>query len=403
MSVDPRFKNGPLSDLRVLELGTLLAGPFCGQLMGDMGAEVIKIEPPNQGDPMRTWGRQKPGEPSLWWPVVARNKKAITLDMRQAEGQNILKELVKKADFVLENFRPGTMEKWGCGYEQLAAINPRIIMIRVSGFGQTGPYSRQAGFGAIGEAMGGLRYVVGDPSTPPSRMGISIGDELAAVHAALGALSALHYREKTGRGQVVDSAIYEAVLNMMESLVTEYHKTGYIRERTGAILPNVAPSNVYPTSDGLALIAANQDTVFARLCEAMGKPEWPHDPRYVNHQARGSNQKELDDKIGDWTRTLTTKAVLDLMEKHGVPAGQIYRAPEMLDDPHFHARNAIVTTQHPHFGELKMQNVAPKLSETPGAIRTAAPELGQHNEDVYRGLLGYTDGRIAELKAAKVI
>ncbi len=402
-AADPNFKNGPLADLRVLELGTLLAGPFCGQILGDMGAEIIKIEPPNQGDPMRAWGRQKAGEPSLWWPVVGRNKKAITLDMRQAEGQNLLKELVKKADFVLENFRPGTMEKWGCGYEDLAKINPRIIMIRVSGFGQTGPYSHQAGFGAIGEAMGGLRYVVGDPSTPPSRMGISIGDELAAVHAAIGALSALHYREKTGRGQVVDSAIYEAVLNMMESLVTEYDKTGYIRERTGAILPNVAPSNVYPTNDGLVLIAANQDTVFARLCEAMGKPEMAKDTRYINHQARGANQKELDEKVGAWTSTLTTKDVLKLMDSYGVPAGQIYRAPEMLEDPHFKAREAIVTTKHPYFGDLKMQNVAPKLSQTPGSIRAPAPELGQHNDEIYGGLLGLDAARLTALRAAKVI
>ena len=226
MSVDPNFKRGPLSDLRVLELGTLLAGPFCGQLLGDMGAEVIKIEPPGQGDPLRVWGRQKAGEPSLWWPVVARNKKAITIDMRQEQGQSLFKELVAKADFVLENFRPGTMEKWNCGYEELSKINPRLIMIRVSGYGQSGPYSHRAGFGAIGEAMGGLRYVCGDPSTPPSRMGISIGDELAATFACLGALGALHYREKTGRGQVVDSALYEAVLAMMESLITEYDKTG---------------------------------------------------------------------------------------------------------------------------------------------------------------------------------
>ncbi|MEZ5475580.1 MAG: CaiB/BaiF CoA-transferase family protein [Steroidobacteraceae bacterium] len=403
MSADRNFKNGPLSDLRVLELGTLLAGPFCGQLLGDMGAEVIKIEPPNQGDPMRTWGRQKQGEPSLWWPVVARNKKAITLNMRVEEGQNLLKDLVKKADFVLENFRPGTMEKWGCGYDVLAKINPGLIMIRVSGFGQTGPYSRQAGFGAIGEAMGGLRYVVGDPSTPPSRMGISIGDELAAVHAALGALSALHYREKTGRGQIVDSAIYEAVLNMMESLITEYDKTNYIRERTGAILPNVAPSNVYPTKDGLVLIAANQDTVFGRLCEAMGQPDMAHDARYNNHQARGANQVELDDKVGQWTKTLTTKEVLAAMDKAGVPAGLIYRAPDMLDDPHFKAREAIVTTDHPHFGKLKMQNVAPKLSATPGGIRAPSPELGQHNAEIYGKLLGLSASRLAELAAAKVI
>lgn len=404
MAADPKFKNGPLSDLRVIEMGTLIAGPFCGQLLGDLGAEVIKIEPPGQGDPMRTWGRQAAGEPSLWWPVVGRNKKAITLDMRQAEGQSILKDLVKKSDFLLENFRPGTMEKWGCGWNELSAINPRLIMIRVSGYGQTGPYSHRAGFGAIGEAMGGLRYVVGDPSTPPSRMGISIGDELAAIHACVGALAALNYREKTGKGQVVDSALYEAVLNFMESLVTEYSKTGYIRERTGAILPNVAPSNVYKTSDNLVLIAANQDTVFGRLCEAMGKPEWSKDPRFINHQARGSNQALLDGLINEWSSKLTTARVLELMDQAGVPAGQIYRAPEMLSDPHFQARQAIVTTQHPQFGELPMQNVVPKLSETPGSIRSAAPvELGQHNSEVYGQVLGYNAARMAELRAAKVI
>jgi formyl-CoA transferase len=373
-------------------------------LLGDLGAEIIKIEPPGQGDPLRSWGRQKAGEPSLWWPVVARNKRVITLDMRQAEGQSILKDLVAKSDFLLENFRPGTMEKWGCGWPELSAINPRLIMIRVSGYGQTGPYAHRAGFGAIGEAMGGLRYVVGDPSTPPSRMGISIGDELAAVHACIGGLAALNYRERTGRGQVVDSALYEAVLNMMESLITEYVKSGYIRERTGAILPNVAPSNVYRTSDNLVLIAANQDTVFGRLCDAMGKPEWHKDPRFVNHQARGTNQVLLDGLINDWSSKLTTARVLELMDKYGVPAGQIYRAPEMLADPHFQARQAIVTTQHPQFGDLQMQNVCPKLSETPGSIRTAAPtELGQHNDEVYSSVLGFDAARLSALRAAKVI
>ena len=400
---DETFNNGPLSDLRVIEMGTLLAGPFCGQILGDMGAEVIKVEPPDQGDPMRVWGRQKQGDPSLWWPVVARNKKAITLDLRQSEGQQVLRELVAKADFLLENFRPGTLEKWGLGWSELSAINPRLIMIRVSGFGQTGPYSRQAGFGAIGEAMGGLRYVVGDPSTPPSRMGISIGDSLAATFAAVGALSALHYREKSGRGQVVDSAIYEAILNMMESLVTEYDQTGFIRERTGAILPNVAPSNVYPTADGMVLIAANQDTVFGRLCDAMERPDLPASARYSSHQARGAHQKELDDLIGAWTCKLGTGRVLELMAKHGVPAGQIYRAPEMLEDPHFVARDAIVTVDHPQFGKLRMQNVAPRLSETPGGVRSPSPALGQHNEDVYLRLLGMPRDRYQRLAEMKVI
>ena len=403
MTSPPSKQSGPLAGLRVIELGTLLAGPFCGQLLGDFGAEVIKVEPPGQGDPMRVWGREKANGKSLWWPVVGRNKKAITLDLRQAEGQQILKDLVKKSDFVLENFRPGTMEKWGLGWEQLSALNPRLIMIRVSGYGQTGPYSKQAGFGAIGEAMGGLRYVVGDPTTPPSRMGISIGDSLAATFACIGALAALHHREKTGRGQVVDSAIYEAVLNMMESLITEYDKVGFIRERTGAILPNVAPSNVYKTRDNLVLIAANQDTVFSRLAEAMGQPGLSTDPRYATHGARGAHQVELDALVEKWTMTLTTREVLDLMDKFGVPAGLIYRAPDMLDDPHFKSRDAIVSVPHPDFGELRMQNVAPKLSETPGSIRSPSPALGQHNDEIYQQLLGFAQDQYEKLKARKVV
>jgi formyl-CoA transferase len=399
-----KFATGALSDLRVLELGTLLAGPFCGQLLGDMGAEVIKIEPPKQGDPMRVWGRQSGYDgPSLWWPVISRNKKSITLDLRQSEGQEILRELVGKTDFLLENFRPGTMEKWGLGYEDLRAINPRVIMIRVSGYGQTGPYAHRAGFGAIGEAMGGMRYVVGDASTPPSRMGISIGDSLAATFACVGALSALHFREKTGRGQVVDSAIYEAVLNMMESLITEFDKTGFIRERTGAILPNIAPSNVYPTLDSLVLIAANQDTVFRRLCDAMGRPELAKEAAYVDHQSRGRHQAQLDNLISKWTSEKSSSEVLRLMDEHGVPAGLIYRAPDMLADPHFAARRAIVTVNHPQFGELKMQNVAPRLSETPGSIRSIAPRLGEHNDEVYTKLLGMTPDRYDALRQRSVI
>jgi formyl-CoA transferase len=397
------FERGPLGDLRVLELGTLLAGPYCGQLLGDLGAEVIKIEPPGQGDPMRVWGRQKAGDPSLWWPVIARNKKAITLDLRQAEGQALLLELAAKADFLLENFRPGTLEKWNLGWDRLHAANPRLIMIRVSGYGQTGPYAGRAGFGAIGEAMGGLRYVVGDPGSPPARVGISIGDSLAAIFACVGALAALHHRDRTGQGQVVDSAIYEAVLGMMESLITEFDQTGFIRERTGAILPNVAPSNVYPTRDGLVLIAANQDTVFRRLCEAMRQPELAADARYVNHQARGAHQQELDELIGRWTAGQTTAEVLDLMDRSGVPAGQIYRAPEMLADPHFAAREAIVDVPHPQFGRIRMQNVVPKLSATPGGVRAPSPALGEHNDAIYLELLGLPRERYESLKAARVI
>ena len=395
---------GPLAGLRLIEMGTLLAGPFCGQLMGDFGAEVIKIEPPGQGDPMREWGREKAHGMSLWWPVVARNKKSVTLNLREAEGQAIARGLIAKADFLLENFRPGTLERWNLSYAELQKINPRLIMIRVSGFGQTGPYAKRAGFGAVGEAMGGLRYVCGDPTTPPSRMGISIGDSLAATFACVGALSALYYRERTGQGQVVDSAIYEAVLNMMESLVTEYDKTGYIRERTGAILPNVAPSNVYPTRDGgMILIAANQDTVFGRLAEAMGKPELSRDERYATHTARGARQKELDDLISDWTLTIDADPLEKLMEDFGIPSGKIYRTPEMLEDAHFRAREAIVKTMHPKFGELRMQNVAPKLSATPGSIHSPAPDLGQHSDEIYRSLLNFEPSRIADLRTRGII
>jgi formyl-CoA transferase len=398
------FSQGPLADLRLIEVGTLIAGPFCGQIMGDLGAQVIKVEAPGIGDPMRAWGRKKAGGHSLWWPVIARNKMSITLDLRQPEGQELFRELVGKTDFLVENFRPGTLEKWGCGYAELSQLNSRLIMIRVSGYGQTGPYASQAGFGAIGEAMGGLRYVVGDPSTPPSRVGISIGDSLAATFAALGALSALHYRHVSGRGQMVDSAIYEAVLNMMESLIPEYDQVGYIRERAGAILPQIAPSNVYPTKDGsLVVIGANQDTVFRRFAEAMGEPTLATQPEYLTHKDRGAHQQELDEHIFRWTRTLTRDELLGKMRDFAVPAGLIYRAPEMLADPHFKARESIVSVPHPDFGELKMQNVAPKLSETPGRVRTPSPTLGQHNDEVYLKLLGLTPARYQDLQRRKII
>ncbi|MEO8223414.1 MAG: CaiB/BaiF CoA-transferase family protein [Gammaproteobacteria bacterium] len=404
MANEQATSSGPLAGLRLIEMGTLLAGPFCGQLMGDFGAEVIKVEPPGQGDPMRVWGREKAHGMSLWWPVVARNKKSVTLNLREAEGQAIARDLIAKADFLLENFRPGTLERWNLSYAELQKINPRLIMIRVSGFGQTGPYAKRAGFGAVGEAMGGLRYVCGDPATPPSRMGISIGDSLAATFACVGALSALYYRERTGQGQMVDSAIYEAVLNMMESLVTEYDKTGYVRERTGAILPNVAPSNVYPTRDGgMILIAANQDTVFGRLAEAMGRPELSRDERYATHTARGARQKELDDLIADWTRTIDAAPLEQLMDKFGIPSGKIYRTPEMLEDAHFQAREAIVKTMHPALGELRMQNVAPKLSRTPGGIRSPAPDLGQHTDEIYGSLLNFDAARLGDLRARGII
>lgn len=403
-SKDAPPRQGPLTDLRVIEMGQLLAGPFCGQLLADFGAEVIKCEAPVTGDPMREWGREKPHGKSLWWPVVARNKKSITLNLRTPEGQEVVRELVKTSDILIENFRPGTMERWNLSYEELSAINPRLVMVRVTGFGQTGPYAKRAGFGAIGEAMGGLRYIVGDPSTPPSRVGISIGDELAAIHAALGAMMAIHARERTGKGQVVDSAIYEAVLNMMESLITEYHSANYIRERTGAVLPNIAPSNVYPTADDkLMLIAANQDNVFRRLAAAMGRPELAEDPAFATHTARGERQAELDEMVAAWTRTVNLADLEKILEDAGVPAGLIYTAPDMMADRHFQARETIVEVPHTVFGSLKMQNVAPRLSDTPGAVRHAGPDVGEHNDEVFSEVLGLSADTQADYRARGII
>ena len=312
-------------------------------------------------------------------------------------------ELVAQADVLLENFRPGTMEKWGLGYDVLSKINPRLIMARVSGYGQTGPYAKRAGYASVGEAMGGLRYVMGNPDQVPSRAGISLGDTLAATYACLGIMAALHSRSVSGRGQVVDSAIYEAVFAMMESLVTEYHGGGYIRERTGAILPKVAPSNIYPTAEGMVIIGANQDTVFGRLAKAMGHPEWSSDPKYATHNARGEHQEELDNLIAAWTQTKSSEEVLRICDEYGVPSGNLYRAPEMLEDPHFAARDAIVDVPYPEIGHLKMQNVFPKFSDTPGSVRWAGPDLGAHNEEVYKEKLGISDEKYdALLKAGHI-
>jgi formyl-CoA transferase len=394
----------PLSDLRVVELGQLLAGPFCGQLLGDFGAEVIKIEDPGRGDPMREWGREKPHGKSLWWPVVARNKLSATCDLRSPEGQALLRRLLARADVLVENFRPGTLERWGLSPESLWEVNPGLVITRVTGYGQTGPYAPRAGFGAIGEAMGGIRYVMGDPGSPPVRAGISLGDALAATFACLGTMVALHHRQRSGRGQVVDSAIYEAVLAMMESLIPEWAVAGYQRERTGAVLPNVSPSNVYPTGDGdLVLIAANQDSVFGRLADVMGQPGLAADPRFATHSARGAAMTELDHLIAAWTSTLPADDLLARLHEGGVPAGRIFRAADMLADPHFAARQAIITVPHPDFGDLPMHNVAPKLSATPGSVRTAGPALGEHSDQVWGGLVGLGPGDLAGLRAAGVI
>ncbi len=393
--------NGALKGLRVVEMGQLIAGPFCGQLLGDMGAEVIKVEPPGAGDPMRVWGN---GSDKVNWEVVARNKKSVSANLRVQEGQALVRKLIATADILVENFKPGTLEKWGLAPETLHAENPGLIIARMSGYGQTGPYSDRAGFGGIGEAMGGWRYIVGEPDRPPSRMGISIGDTLTATYGCMGILAALHVRSQTGKGQVIDVALYESVLQVMESIVPEYDRSGIIRERSGSFLPGIAPSNVYRCSDGEYMIGGNNDAIFKRLCTAMGQPDLAENDRYATHLARGHNQIELDALINDWSQTLTIAEVDKLMIAHSVPGGRIYRAPEMLADPHFAAREAIVEVETERFGRLKMQNAFPKFSATPSSIRSPAPSVvGQHNEDIFGSMLGISEADLSQMRTAGVI
>ena len=391
---------GPLSDIRVVELGQLIAGPFCAQLFGDLGATVVKIEPPKTGDPMRQWGA---GDPPVWWEVIARNKRSVAADLRTPDGQEIARRLIAGADVLVENFRPGTLEKWHLDPADLCAANPRLIVVRVSGYGQTGPYARRAGFGGIGEAMGGWRALVGTPDRPPSRLGVSIGDSLAGTYGCLGALAALHEREKSGRGQIVDVSLFESVLQVMEGLIPEYVAAGHVRARSGSILKGIAPSNVYPCSDGELLIAANQDAIFRRLAAAMGTPELADDARFATHNARGRHQELLDTLIADWTRGQSVAAVEALMEQHAVPAGRMLGARDMLADPHFAAREAIVSVETARHGDLPMQGVFPRLTRTPGGIRRPAPaEVGADTEAELRDA-GYDEATIADLKRRGIV
>ena len=394
-------KTGPLTDIRVLELGQLIAGPFCGQLLADMGADVIKIEPPGTGDPLRVWGRD--GFP-MWWAVTARGKRTITANLREDAGREIVRKLALEADILIENFRPGTMERWGLGWDDLSAINPGLIMVRVSGYGQTGPYAKRPGYASVGEAMGGLRYVMGEADRKPSRAGVSIGDSLTGTFACVGALAALHHREKTGEGQVVDASIYESVLAVMEGLVGEHALGGYTRERTGSVLPNIAPSNIYDARDGMVIIAANQDTVFRRLCEAIGRPELADDTRYATHIARGERQAELDGIINAWTGERSVEEIDALMVEHSVPVGRVYTAADMLEDPHYKARESIVEVASERFGQIPMQAATPRFSATPGSIRWAGPErLGSHTEEVLTELLDLTPEQIDKLRQSGIV
>ncbi|MGU3584644.1 CaiB/BaiF CoA transferase family protein [Rhodococcus sp. C26F] len=395
--------SGPLSGLRVLELGSFIAGPFAGQLLGDYGAEVLKVETPRSGDSMRRWGITINDE-SLWWPSIARNKKSVAIDLREPDGRELIRKLVAEVDIVLENFRPGTLAKWELDYATLSAINPRIILVHVSGFGQSGPRSMDAGFGSVGEAMGGIRYTTGNPELPPARAGISLGDSLAALFAVVGTLAAVHERSVSGRGQEVDVAIYEAVAALMESTMADHDIAGVTRGRTGSVLPRVAPSNVYPTSDGAAvIIAANADTVFRRLCTVMDRADLADDPRFAEHGPRGANMAEIDAIIGAWTSTMSAEVLLKVMESGGVPAGRIYTAPDMLADPHYAARDMVVRLVNQFGVAVPAAGVVPKFSRSRPQEPVPGPGLGQHTREVLASLAGIEEERWEDLQVAGIV
>jgi len=407
----PGTAAGPLAGLRVLELGQLIAGPFAGRMMADFGADVIKIEPPTRGgqeggDPLRKWRKLHPDDPSgtsLWWSVQARNKRSVTVDLKTAAGQQIVRELAARADIVVENFRPGALEKWGLGYEQLSAVNPGLILVRLSGYGQTGPYRDRPGFGAIAESMGGMRHVTGFPDRPPVRMNLSIGDSLAALHAVIGALMALHHRRNTGKGQVVDVALYEAVFNMMESSLPEFDRYGIVRERTGTNLTGIVPSNTYPTADGRHIvIGGNGDSIFKRLMRAIGRDDLAEDPALASNAGRAARADEIDGAIAAWTRAHSLDEGLSVMEAADVPSGRIYSVADMVDDEQYRARRMIERVTLADGTPLAVPAVVPKLSDTPGATRWPGPRLGEHTDAVL-GELGYDAERIAALREEGVI
>jgi formyl-CoA transferase len=394
---------GPLAGVRVLELGSFIAGPFAGQLLGDYGADVIKIEPPGAGDPMRRWGITRDGD-SLWWPAIARNKRSVAVDLRDERGRDVVRRIAAHCDIVVENFRPGRLDEWGLGYDRLREENPAIVVVHVSGFGQTGPRSRDAGFGSIGEAMGGIRHTTGNPELPPTRTGISLGDALAAMFGVIGALAALTEARTTGRGQEVDVAIYEAVAALMESSMADFELEGVLRGRAGSVLPGVAPSNVYPTADGSdILIAANADSVFGRLCHAMDRPDLADDERYATHGARGRHAETLDGEIAAWTSELTAQEALQRLEAHGVPAGRIFTAREMLTDPHYAAREMVERVLSEQGWDVPMTGVVPKFGRTPGAVRNAGPPLGGQTRDVLSEVARMSGGEIDELFGAGLV
>jgi formyl-CoA transferase len=393
----------PLQGIKVVELGTLIAGPFCARLLAEFGAEVIKIEPPGTGDPLRKWRKLHQGT-SLWWYAQARNKKSVTLDLKHPEAQEIVRKLVERADIVVENFRPGAMEKWGLGWEQLSRLNPGLIMVRLSGFGQTGPYRDRPGFGAIGESMGGMRYVTGYPDRPPVRVGVSIGDSIAALHGVIGALMALHHRNVNGgRGQYVDVALYEAVFNMMESVLPEYDMFGFVRERSGASLPGIVPSNTYVTRDEkYVVIGANADPIFKRMMNAIGRLDLANDPALAHNDGRVARTDEIEKVIGDWVAAHDLEHVLQVLEKADVPSSKIYDIADIARDPQFAMREMIQQFTLGDGKILKLPGIVPKLSETPGSTKWIGPALGEHTAEML-GALGYSKEQQRELKRRGVI
>jgi len=372
----------PLSGLKIIELGQLIAGPFAAKILAEFGADVIKVEPP-AGDPLRQWRYVHDGT-SVWWAAHARNKRSMTLDLRQPEGQDVVRRLVADADILIENFRPGAMEKWGLGFEALHAINPKLIMLRVSGYGQTGPYRDRPGFGVIGEAMGGLRYLSGEPGRPPVRVGVSIGDTLSGLHGVIGVLMALRHREQqNGLGQEVDVALYESVFNMMESLLPEYSKFGAIRQPSGASMPGIAPTNAYPCKDGkYALIAGNGDSIYKRLMTLIEREDLATDPALADNPGRAAQAERIDQAISDWTMSRTLDDVLSAMTQAGVPVGKSYDAADIAADPHYQARDMILETTLPDGSVVKVPGIIPKLSRTPGQVDRLAPKLGQHTDEI---------------------
>ena len=398
---------GPLAGMRMIELGMLLAGPFAGRLLGDMGAEVIKVEPPGKPDPLRDWGHARYENRSLWWPVQSRNKKCITLNLREPGGQELLLELVRVTDVVSENFRPGTLERWNLGYDRLAEVNPGVILARISGYGQTGPYAERAGFASVAEAMGGLRYINGFPGEAPPRTGISLGDSLAAMFATQGILAALYQRDVLGdgRGQVVDVSLMEACFTLLESTVPEYDRLGVVRQPAGTGLKGVAPSNIFKSRDDLwVVVAANQDNVFGRLCETMGKPELADDPRFATHLARGENQEEIEGIVAEWAAQHDAREIDRLLNEAGVVCGPIYTIAEIFEDPQFKARDMLVEHEDPEFGTYIGPGIVPKFSETPCEVRWSATwEEGSHNEEIYCGLLGLSESELGGLRDKGVV